>query len=304
MASGPDGDRRALVTGATRGIGKATAIALAEAGWDVAITGRTVRAGEVITIDGSKGEILLGAVNMIEPELTGDFATLMAWADKARRLSAPAINVPDKLAVTITPTMATQTGFGALLNEIGRGDREFAQRIVTTSPDVTVSTSLGPWVNRRGLFARATLADTFKSERIPSTFNWEYSPKGQHLELGIAEMNLFLALGAAGLTHSLFGERLIPIAIQMIGEKFPGLAIAHESILFEDNRVWSSLRPDFKLAFADLAYGRRVAHLGGKVADHRKNALLLLGRCALGHRSSMRACGRQFVTRCRQRATQ
>jgi NAD(P)-dependent dehydrogenase (short-subunit alcohol dehydrogenase family) len=38
--------KRALVTGATRGIGKATAIALADAGWDVAVTGRTVRAGE------------------------------------------------------------------------------------------------------------------------------------------------------------------------------------------------------------------------------------------------------------------
>jgi pyruvate,orthophosphate dikinase len=52
--------------------------------------GRTIRAGEVITIDGSKGEILLGAVNMIEPELTGDFATLMSWADKARRLKVRA----------------------------------------------------------------------------------------------------------------------------------------------------------------------------------------------------------------------
>jgi pyruvate dehydrogenase E1 component len=36
------------------------------------------------------------------------------------------------------------------------------------------------------------MADTFKSERIPSTFNWEFSPKGQHIELGIAEMNLFI----------------------------------------------------------------------------------------------------------------
>jgi pyruvate dehydrogenase E1 component len=38
-----------------------------------------------------------------------------------------------------------------------------------------------------------------------------FSPEGQHIELGIAEMNLFLLLGAAGLSHSLFGERLIPI---------------------------------------------------------------------------------------------
>jgi len=102
------------------------------------------------------------------------------------------IDVPDALAIAVQPVMATQTGFGALLNEIGRGDGTFAQRIVTTSPDVTVSTNLGPWVNRRGLFAREKLADTFKSERIPSTFNWEFSPKGQHIELGIAEMNLFV----------------------------------------------------------------------------------------------------------------
>jgi pyruvate dehydrogenase E1 component len=131
--------------------------------------------------------------------------------DKARRLSAPTIDVPEKLAVTIAPVMATQTGFGALLNEIGRGDNDFAQRIVTTSPDVTVSTNLGPWVNRRGLFAREKMADTFKSEHIPSTFNWEFSPKGQHIELGIAEMNLFIQLSALGLSHSINGERLLPI---------------------------------------------------------------------------------------------
>ncbi len=132
-------------------------------------------------------------------------------AGQARRLYAPAIDVPESLPVTIQPTMATQTGFGALLNEIGRGDSDFAQRIVTTSPDVTVSTNLGPWVNRRGLFAREQMADTFKSEHIPSTFNWEFSPKGQHIELGIAENNLFILLSALGLSHSINGERLLPI---------------------------------------------------------------------------------------------
>src|SRR5208282_5503142 len=67
------------------------------------------------------------------------------------------------------------------------------------------------WVNRRRLFAREALADTFKSERIPSTFSWEFSPKGQHIELGIAEMNLFCLLSALGLSHAINGERLIPI---------------------------------------------------------------------------------------------
>jgi pyruvate dehydrogenase E1 component len=128
-----------------------------------------------------------------------------------RRLTSPQVAVPDELKVTIQPEMSTQTGFGAILNELAREQSALAERIVTTSPDVTVSTNLGPWVNRRGLFARDKLADTFKSERIPSTFNWEFSPRGQHIELGIAEMNLFIALSALGLSHSINGERLIPI---------------------------------------------------------------------------------------------
>jgi pyruvate dehydrogenase E1 component len=128
-----------------------------------------------------------------------------------RQLKAPAIAVPDELPVTITPTMSTQAGFGAILNEVGRRGDEFAARVVTTSPDVTVSTNLGGWVNRRGLFARETVADTFKSESIPSTFHWEFSPKGQHIELGIAEANLFILLSALGLSHTINGVRLLPV---------------------------------------------------------------------------------------------
>jgi pyruvate dehydrogenase E1 component len=128
-----------------------------------------------------------------------------------RQHKAREIEVPETLPVTIAPTMSTQAGFGAILNELGRSDSEFAARIVTASPDVTVSTNLGGWVNRRGLFARETLADTFKSESIPSTFHWEFSPKGQHIELGIAEMNLCITLSALGLSHVINGERLFPV---------------------------------------------------------------------------------------------
>jgi pyruvate dehydrogenase E1 component len=132
-------------------------------------------------------------------------------ARPAERPRARQFDVPAELAGTIQPEMATQTGFGLLLNEIGRGTSDLAARIVTTSPDVTVSTNLGPWVNRRGLFAREKMADTFKSERIPSTFNWDFSPTGQHIELGIAENNLFILLSALGLSHAINGERLLPI---------------------------------------------------------------------------------------------
>jgi pyruvate dehydrogenase E1 component len=107
--------------------------------------------------------------------------------------------------------MSTQQGFGLILNELARSSEPIADRIVTTAPDVTVSTNLGAWVNRRGLFAKAEMKDLFRSERIPSTFAWDFGPKGQHLELGIAEMNLFILLSALGLSHAHFGERLIPI---------------------------------------------------------------------------------------------
>ncbi|MCG6122815.1 MAG: transketolase [Microvirga sp.] len=128
-----------------------------------------------------------------------------------RQLTSPMIPVPAELTTPRQTTLSTQQGFGLLLNELARSDEPLADRIVTTSPDVTVSTNLGGWVNRRGLFARQSLADTFKAERIPSTFSWEFKPEGQHIELGIAEMNLFIQLSALGLSHSLFGERLIPI---------------------------------------------------------------------------------------------
>ena len=107
--------------------------------------------------------------------------------------------------------LSTQAGFGKILDLLAKTDSALADRIVTTSPDVTVSTNLGPWVNRRGLFARRDIADTFRDERIASAQKWRFSADGQHIELGIAEMNLFLLLGAAGLSHSLFGKRLLPV---------------------------------------------------------------------------------------------
>jgi pyruvate dehydrogenase E1 component len=144
--------------------------------------------------------------------------TIQAFLDRVpvaaageRRLKVDPIALPDQFAVTIQSKMSTQLGFGALLNELARGTTECAARIVTTSPDVTVSTNLGPWVNRRRLFAREAMADTFKGAHIPSTFTWEFAPNGQHIELGIAENNLFILLSALGLSHSINGERLLPI---------------------------------------------------------------------------------------------
>lgn len=108
-------------------------------------------------------------------------------------------------------TQSTQVVFGKLLNDLARSGHPIADRIVTTSPDVTVSTNLGPWVNQRGLFRREAANDVFRLHQVPSPQKWGANPAGQHLELGIAENNLFLMLTALGLSAPLFGGRLIPI---------------------------------------------------------------------------------------------
>jgi pyruvate dehydrogenase E1 component len=112
-------------------------------------------------------------------------------------LQTPSWTVPG-ISLDTAKTTSTQAAFGKILDDLSKGDSALAERIVTTSPDVTGTTSLGAWVNRRKLFARATQADAFIEHRIPSTAKWEFTPDGQHIELGIAEMNLMLLLGAAG----------------------------------------------------------------------------------------------------------
>ena len=154
---------------------------------------------------------LFEGLDLPEGEVRGFLDKVPFFSQGRRRFSAPKLPVPDKLEAGIQSSMSTQMGFGKVLDDLAKTGGPLADRIVTTAPDVTVSTNLGPWVNRRGLFAKASMADTFKDERIPSMQKWEFSPKGQHVELGIAEMNLFINLSALGLSHSIFGERLIPI---------------------------------------------------------------------------------------------
>jgi pyruvate dehydrogenase E1 component len=120
-------------------------------------------------------------------------------------LTMPAITPPR------SAEMSTQEGFGRIMNEIARAGGEFARRVVTASPDVTVSTNLGGWVNQSGIFSRHDRADVFRDQRLASAQKWVRTPAGRHIELGIAENNLFLLLGALGLSAPLFGARLLPV---------------------------------------------------------------------------------------------
>ncbi len=124
---------------------------------------------------------------------------------------AARIPLPASLPLRPSANASTQEAFGRILNDLGKGESPLAAHIVTTSPDVTVSTNLGAWVNQRGIFDRADRGDLFRSEKVVSMQRWSQSRSGQHIELGIAENNLFLLLAALGLAGGLFGTRLLPV---------------------------------------------------------------------------------------------
>ena len=118
--------------------------------------------------------------------------------------NAPTITAPD---VRIPDATSTQQAFGDTLAALAR-DPDVGPRIVTAAPDVAVSTSLGGWINRAGVFALSTERVVDDTQR---PLVWHPEPAGRHVELGISEMNLFLWLSQVGLSGELFGERLAPI---------------------------------------------------------------------------------------------
>src|SRR5665213_2267045 len=140
------------------------------------------------------------------------FLRAVPFAAREAVAAAPRIAIPDAASFPAPKgRQSTQVAFGKILNDLARAGGPLADAIVTTSPDVTVSTNLGGFVNQRGLFARGERKDQFRDSHIASTQRWLMGPSGQHIELGIAENNLFLLLAALGLTGPLFGRRVIPV---------------------------------------------------------------------------------------------
>ncbi|MEE2791449.1 MAG: transketolase [Acidobacteriota bacterium] len=148
----------------------------------------------------------------VEPDALRLFLEGVPFAGASQRCyDAPLVPVPPVLTKSSGGRLSTQAGFGRVLADIARQHQELADRIVTTSPDVTVSTNLGGWVNRRGVFSQSVQADVFREDQPLSAQDWSMGPDGQHLELGIAENNLFVLLAALGLSGPLFGTRLLPV---------------------------------------------------------------------------------------------
>ena len=188
-------------------------------GWGLPIAGNPLNHSMLLSneqMDALRAELGIAADNewdSLDPTTPGGQLCALA----ARRLYSPttvqpavlpASTIPQHLGLTFPGVTSTQEGFGRVLGALA--DRpELRPRLVTTSPDVSVSTNLAGWINKTGVFTPQTETDyEAGTQRL---LRWERGPHGQHIELGISEMNLFMLLGMLGLSAELCGQHLLPI---------------------------------------------------------------------------------------------
>jgi pyruvate dehydrogenase E1 component len=121
---------------------------------------------------------------------------------------------PRRIDVAVPPTsgfeasrpISTQETLGQILIELSRNP-EVKPYLVTVAPDVATSTNLAGFINRAGIFSPSD----HRVWNPDSIFKWIQSPAGQHIELGISEMNLFSLLGQLGLAWDLSDQQLLPV---------------------------------------------------------------------------------------------
>jgi len=117
-----------------------------------------------------------------------------------------AAEFPHTTGIAPTGSSSSQEAFGRVLTEVSRNEA-IRPYLVTTAPDVATSTNLGGFINRHGIFNK----DVKREWNDTSIQKWVESPKGQHIELGISEMNLFTLLGQLGISGDTSDQPLIPI---------------------------------------------------------------------------------------------
>ncbi|MEO3755222.1 pyruvate dehydrogenase [Streptomyces sp. B6B3] len=145
-----------------------------------------------------------------------DAAALCARvAERLRRPEPPPRAVPvlpTDIGRTPSGTATTQAALGRVLLDLTREAPEAARRVVTVSPDVSSTTNLGGWVNKVGVWSASERPNWFADDS-ESILQWWEKPTGQHIELGIAEVNLVGLLGELGATWSRWGQPLLPIGV-------------------------------------------------------------------------------------------
>jgi pyruvate dehydrogenase E1 component len=130
--------------------------------------------------------------------------------------------VPAELGRAHRGSTSTQAALGRVLTDLTRDAPEVAARVVTVSPDVASSTNTGGWINKVGVWSPQDRHDWF-AEDGDRLVRWRETSTGQHVELGIAEVNLVGLLGELGATWSTLGEPLLPIGT--VYDPFVGRAL-------------------------------------------------------------------------------
>lgn len=140
-----------------------------------------------------------------------------AVGDRLRRdpVESTAVDsVPKDFGRTPKGTATTQSALGRALMDLTRDAPQVAERVVTVSPDVSSSTNLAGWINKVGVWSGAeTGGHNWFADDPETMLHWNESGAGQHMELGIAEVNLVSLLGELGATWSRWGQPLLPIGV-------------------------------------------------------------------------------------------
>jgi pyruvate dehydrogenase E1 component len=141
-------------------------------------------------------------------------AELCERAAERMRRPTPAFQPPPTVPADVgrehRGEVSTQKAFGRFFPDLRRVAPAVAGRVVTVSPDVASSTNLGGWINHAGIWNPRERVDWFADD-TNTLVRWRENAQGQHVELGIAELNLVGMLGELGATWSRDGQPLLPI---------------------------------------------------------------------------------------------
>ena len=183
-------------------------------GWGLPLAGDPMNHTALLTT--AQVEALRASLGISPGDEWARFDEGSAEAELIRRLpplydkpvASPRITgIPAEIGETYASPTSTQEAFGRVLGALAR--QPAGDAIVTVSADVAVTTHLAGWISRKGVYFPEARPNYFAE--LPQAVPWKESPAGQHVELGIAEHNLFLLLGALGLTRELSGRALLPI---------------------------------------------------------------------------------------------
>lgn len=190
-------------------------------GWGLPIAGHPLNHSQLLTQEQmdelrEKLGVAVGAEweafapDSAEGRLCAEVAARL-YAERPAPAGARAIkpgDIPADLGIRWAAQTSTQDAFGRMLVRLADVP-VLNERIVTTSPDVSVSTNLAGWINKTGVFTPIEHPD-YETEAY-RLLRWRRSPQGQHIELGISEMNLFMLLSVLGMSDDLCGQQLLPI---------------------------------------------------------------------------------------------